>query len=69
MLLLIAVLSLTGCAMALSDTSGGCPPAKVYSRAQLEQAADELEALPTDSALAAMISDYAVLREQVRACQ
>jgi len=48
---------------------GGTGPGlvKAYSPDFLAQAADELEALPEGSALAVMIADYAVLREQLRA--
>lgn len=64
---LIAALSLAGCATAVSDlNSTGAGLVKTYSPAQLDQAADELEALPEGSALAVMIADYAVLREQLR---
>jgi hypothetical protein len=42
---------------------------KTYSPEFLAQAADALDALPDDSALAIMIADYAVLREQLRAAQ
>jgi hypothetical protein len=40
---------------------------KAYDPSFLARAADELEALPEGSALAVMISDYAVLRAQLRA--
>lgn len=68
MLLLIALLSLAACATApfnLGDAVSGL--VKSYSPEFLAQAADELEALPEGSALAVMIADYAVLREQLRA--
>ena len=42
---------------------------KTYNPAFLNQAADEIEALPEGSALAVMIADYAVLRAQLRAAQ
>lgn len=68
MLPLIALLSLAGCATAPFDLGGAGPGlVKAYSPEFLAQAADELEALPEGSALAVMIADYAVLREQLRA--
>jgi hypothetical protein len=45
-----------------------CPPVVEYDRAFLARAADELEALPEGSAIEQMLSDYAVMREQARAC-
>lgn len=67
---LIAFLSLAGCATAPFDLGGTGPGlVKAYSAEFLAQAADELQALPEGSALAVMIADYAVLREQFRAAQ
>lgn len=65
-LLLIAGLSLAGCVKASSEVY---PLVKTYSQNTQAQAADELEALPPGSAIAAMIADYAVLREQLRAAE
>jgi hypothetical protein len=39
-----------------------------YSRAFQARAADELVSLPQGSAIAEMLADYAVMREQARAC-
>jgi len=39
-----------------------------YSRALQIQAAEELALLPAGSAIAEMLSDYAVMREQARVC-
>lgn len=39
-----------------------------YSQAFQERAAEELVLLPEGSAVAEMLSDYAVMREQARAC-
>ena len=69
-LLGIAGLLLNACAMGRSDLWVGGPGwVKTYSPDFLDQAADELEALPEGSALAVMIADYAVLREQLRAAE
>lgn len=63
-LLLIAVLSLNGCATAGSEA---LPPVKEYSPEVQAQAATELEALPEGAVLPTFIADYAVLRAQIRA--
>jgi hypothetical protein len=35
----------------------------------MHRAADELQQLPLDSQIERMLADYAVLRDQVRACR
>lgn len=68
--LVIATSLLTGCATA-GFKSGGvamCPPVVEYSREFQARAADELDLLPEGSAIAAMLADYAVLRDQARVC-
>jgi hypothetical protein len=40
-----------------------------YSAADLDRAADEVEALPEIAVVVGMLSDYAVLRDQARACR
>ena len=67
--LLIATLWLTGCAMAGSETRAPCPPVVEYTSAEQARAADEVEALPEGAVVVRMLSDYAVLREQARACR
>ena len=68
--LAIATISLTGCATVASEPRivTVCPPVIEYSREFQARAADELDLLPDESAIAEMLSDYAVLREQARAC-
>jgi hypothetical protein len=68
--LAIATISLTGCATVASDTRVAtvCPPVVEYSRDFQARAADELDLLPERSAIAEMLSDYAVMREQIGAC-
>jgi hypothetical protein len=39
-----------------------------YSREFQARAADELDLLPEKSAITEMLSDYAVMRDQARAC-
>ncbi len=65
---MIAMLSLSACATAGSD-SAPCPPVVEYSPAEQTRAAAEVEALPENAVLVGMMSDYAVLRDQVRACR
>lgn len=68
--LLIVMLLLTGCAMGGSDRPWQvCPPVVEYSTADQVRAADEVEALPEDAVIVRMLSDYAVLRDQARACK
>ena len=67
--LVTLMLWLGACAMGGSDmTLSVCPPVMAYSQAELDRAADEIEGLPKEAILTGMLSDYAVLREQVRAC-
>ena len=66
--LLIAVLWLSACAMGGSDTRAPCPPVVDYAAADQARAADEIEALMEGAVIVRMLGDYAVLREQVRAC-
>ena len=61
---------LSGCAGVGFDTPPGtCPPVVAYSQAEQVRVADELAALPEGAAIAEWLADYAVLREQVRACR
>jgi hypothetical protein len=47
---------------------GVCPPVVVYGAEFQARAAEEVQALPEGSAIVEMLSDYAVMREQARAC-
>ena len=71
----LAVLAITtsllsGCATVRSENRNlaTCPPEVEYGREFQARAAEELALLPKGSALADMLSDYAVMRDQVRAC-
>lgn len=66
---MIVALWLTGCAMAGSETRAPCPPVVEYTSTEQERAADEVEALPEGAVVVRMLSDYAVLRDQARACR
>ncbi|XDA97052.1 hypothetical protein AB1M95_13100 [Sulfitobacter sp. LCG007] len=67
--LVLATIWLSGCATDTSDVGrlGACPPVVEYSREFQAQAAEELTMLPEGSAIAVMLSDYAVMREQAQA--
>ena len=69
--LVIAAISLTACATVASDTrvTTVCPPVVEYNREFQVRAADELDLLPEGSAIAEMLADYSVMRDQARACQ
>ncbi|TFL19474.1 hypothetical protein DR046_02910 [Jannaschia formosa] len=68
--LVLATIWLSGCATGASDLGnlGACPPVVEYSREFQARAAEELALLPEDSAISEMLADYAVMREQARAC-
>ena len=65
---LVAVLWLTGCATDGSDANVLCPPVVPYSAADQARAAAEVATLPEGAVVIRMLSDYAVLRDQARAC-
>jgi hypothetical protein len=68
--LAIAAISLTGCATVASEprVATVCPPVVEYSREFQARAAEEFALLPEGSMIAEMLSDYAVMRDQARAC-
>ncbi len=66
---MIVMLWLTGCATAGSESRAPCAPVVVYTRAEQARAADEVEGLPEGAVIVRMLSDYAVLRDQARACR
>ena len=63
------MLWLTGCATGGSETSAPCPPVVEYTAADQARAADEVGASPEGAVIVRMLSDYAVLRDQSRACR
>ena len=69
--LAIATSLLSGCATVRSEGGrfAACPPLVEYGREFQAWAADELALLPEGSAIAEMLSDYAVMREQARTCR
>ena len=66
---LIAMLWLTACAMAGSESKAPCPPIVDFTMADQARAADEVEALLEGAVIVRMLGDYAVLRDQARACR
>jgi len=46
-----------------------CPPVVDYSRPQQARVADEVAKLPEGALIISWLADYAVLREQARACR
>ena len=64
-----ATVLLTACAGVGSDgATGVCPPGEDYSRAEQARVAKEVAALPPGSVIVGWLADYAVLRDQARAC-
>lgn len=64
------MISLSGCAKAASDAaSETCPPVVEYGSPEQVQVAGEVAALPGDARIAIWLADYAVLRDQARACR
>ena len=69
--LAIATSLLSGCATVGSNPpiATVCPPVVEYSREAQARATEELRLLPEEPAIAEMLADYAVMRDQARACQ
>lgn len=68
--LVIAMLLLSGCAgVAFDGGIGGCPPVVEYSWAEQARVAEEVAALPEGALIIGWLADYAVLRDQARACR
>lgn len=63
------MLWLSACATGSFDPRPTCPPVVEYSVADQNVAAAEIEALPERAVVIRMLSDYAVLRDQARACR
>jgi len=69
--LAIGTISLTGCATVSSEDGrlATCPPVVEYGWEFQARAAEELAGLPEGSMIVEMLSDYAVMRDQARACE
>ena len=68
--LLAATILLAACATVDSESAvaGACSTLVRYSAEFRERAAGEVQRLAEDSAIVEMLSDYAAMREQARAC-
>ena len=68
--LAIATSLLSGCVTVGSEVGrlAACQPMVEYGREFQARVAEELMLLPEPSAVAEMLSDYAVMREQARGC-
>lgn len=66
---MIAMLWLSACATGGSEVRPPCPPVVEYTSAEQARSADEVAALPEGAVIVRMLGDYAVLRDQARACQ
>lgn len=62
---------LSGCATVRSENGrlATCPPVVEYGREFQARAAEELALLPKGSAIAEMVEDYGVMREQALSCR
>ena len=69
--LVLATNWLGACATVGSETTpvAVCPPVVEYSREFQARVAEEIALLPDGSAIFEMLGDYAVMREQARACR
>lgn len=65
---MIAMLSLSGCGTVSSDAPTPCPTVVAYGATDQARAAAEVDALPEGAVVVRMLSDYAVMRDQARAC-
>ena len=64
-----ATIFLTACAGVSSDARpSACPPVVGYSQAEQARVAEEVAALPEEALIPDWLADYAVLRDQARAC-
>ncbi len=67
--LMIVTSLLSACATVSSERfTSVCPPVVEYDAGFQARAAEEVKALPERASIVEMLNDYAVLREQARAC-
>ena len=68
--LMAATIFLSACAIVgFGPPPSACPPVVNYSRPQQARVADEVARLPEGALIIGWLADYAVLREQARACR
>lgn len=65
---LTLMLLLSACVMGSSKPQAHCPPVVPYSREAQTQVARELATLPAGALIPGWLADYAVMRDQARAC-
>jgi hypothetical protein len=71
LVVLVIVASLpSGCGTAGSERPAAavCPPVVSYGAELRARVAAEVETVPEESAVSGLLSDYAVMRDQARAC-
>ncbi len=68
-LLALALILLSACGTANSNPACVCPPIKEYSQEFQEKLAAEIEAAPKEAVFIESLSDYAILRDQIRGCR
>ncbi len=61
-----ASLFLTACSPTITSV---CPPIEVYSKEFNKELAAEIEALPDNSLIPRVVSDYISLRDQIKTCR
>ena len=65
-----AMTFLTGCAeVGFDGRHSACPLVVEYSEAEQARVAAEVAALPEGAVIVSWLADYAVLRDQARACR
>jgi len=66
-----ATIFLTACAGVGFEAGGlsACPPVVEYSREEQARVAKEVAVVPEDAVIVGWLADYAVLRDQARACR
>ncbi len=67
--LLIGALWLSGCARVGSEAEVPCPPVVDYTTVDQARAAAEVGELAEGAMVVRMLSDYAAMRDQARACR
>jgi hypothetical protein len=68
--LVAATIFLTACAgVGFEIEPSACPPVAEYTRAEQMRVAGEVAALPEGALIPEWLADYAVLRDQARACR
>lgn len=61
---------LSGCeGVSFDAPNGACPPVMEYSRTEQAQVAGEIAALRENARIVNWLADYALLRDQARACR